>query len=86
MTETHSDEDLEAEHRWIGAILHDFPWLHLGIGLFGNAMFVAGSVMFFYKSVMTLAIWLFVIGSLGMFVGSAGELLVRIEKHRHDQH
>lgn len=86
MTETQRDADDKAEHRWIGAILHDFPWLHLGIGLFGNAMFVVGSVLFFDKSVMTLAIWLFVVGSLGMFLGSAGELLVRIEKHRHHQH
>ncbi|MGK2852834.1 MAG: YrhK family protein [Microbacteriaceae bacterium] len=30
----------------------------------------------------TLAIWLFVIGSLGMFLGSVGELLVRVEKRR----
>ncbi|MGK2852835.1 MAG: hypothetical protein ACSLE3_01805 [Microbacteriaceae bacterium] len=35
------------ERRWLGAALRDFPWVHLGIGLFGNAMFVVGSVMFF---------------------------------------
>lgn len=74
--------DAGTKDRWLGTLLREFPWLHLGIGLFGNAMFVVGSVLFFYQSVMTLAIWLFVIGSLGMFLGSAGELLVRIEKRR----
>lgn len=74
--------DATSANGWAGAALRDFPWVHLGVGLFGNAMFVVGSVLFFYKSLMTLAIWLFVIGSLGMFLGSVGELLVRIEKHR----
>lgn len=38
--------------------------------------------MFFWSSVKTRAIWLFVIGSLGMLLGSLGELLVRVEKRR----
>ena len=61
-------------------MLRDFPWVHLAMGLFGNALFLAGSIMFFWESVKTIAIWLFVLGSLGMLLGSVGELLVRIEK------
>ncbi|XAS76485.1 YrhK family protein [Dermatophilaceae bacterium Sec6.4] len=72
-----------AQRRWIGTALRDFPWVHLGLGLTGNTLFVIGSVMFFWASVKTLAIWLFVFGSLGMLLGSVGELLVRIEKRRH---
>ncbi|MGB7817212.1 MAG: YrhK family protein [Ornithinibacter sp.] len=71
------------ERRWVGTALRDFPWVHLGLGLFGNALFVIGSVMFFWESVKTLGIWLFVFGSLGMLLGSVGEFLVRIEKRRH---
>lgn len=80
MASAHSDAG--PKHRWVGAVLREFPWLHLGVGLFGSAMFVVGSVLFFSKSVMTLAIWMFVIGSLGMLLGSAGEHPARIENHR----
>lgn len=70
------------KRRWIGTVLRDFPWVHLGLGLMGNTLFFVGSVMFFWESVKTLAISFFVLGSLGMLVGSVGELLVRIEKRR----
>ncbi len=82
MTAVRDSTTGEAERRWVGTALRDFPWVHLGLGLAGNSMFVAGSVMFFWSSVKTLAIWLFVFGSLGMLLGSVGELLVRIEKRR----
>ena len=80
---TSTNDRRQADHRpWLGTALRDFPWVHLGLGLTGNALFVVGSVMFFWDSVKTLAIWLFVLGSLGMLIGSVGELLVRVEKHR----
>jgi hypothetical protein len=71
-----------ARRPWLGTALHDFPWIHLSTGLVGNLLFVIGSVMFFWPSAKQLAIWLFVLGSVGMFLGSVGELLVRVEKHR----
>ncbi len=71
-----------AERRWLGTAAREFPWVHLGLGLAGNTLFVIGSVMFFWDSVKTLGIWMFVLGSLGMLLGSVGELLVRIEKRR----
>ena len=70
------------KRRWLGAVLGDFPWVHLGLGLFGNTLFVVGSVLFFWESTNTLGVWLFVFGSSGMLLGSVGELLVRIEKKR----
>ncbi len=62
--------------------LRDFPWIHLGVGLAGNLLFVIGSVLFFFDRLQTAGIWLFVIGSAGMLVGSVGEVLVRVEKRR----
>ncbi len=70
------------KRRWLGAVLGDFPWVHLGLRLFGNTLFVVGSVLFFWESTKTLGVWLFVFGSSGMLLGSVGELLVRIEKKR----
>ena len=80
---TRIDDHQQGAHRtWVGTALRDFPWVHLGLGLIGNTCFVVGSVLFFWPEVKTLAIWLFVVGSLGMLLGSVGELLVRIEKRR----
>lgn len=77
-----SQQGPRTRHRWLGTVLREFPWVHLGIGLVGNATFFVGSIMFFSQSLKTVAIWLFVLGSLGMLIGSLGELFVRIEKRR----
>lgn len=82
MSTKHDAISSSAQSPWIGRALRDFPWAHLAVGLFGNALFFVGSIMFFWENVKALAIWLFVVGSLGMFLGSVGELLVRIEKRR----
>lgn len=83
MSSTEQRRDGGRHHRRrIGEILRDFPWVHLSTGLLGNALFFAGSIMFFWESTKTLAIWFFVLGSLGMLTGSLGELFVRIEKRR----
>ncbi len=74
----------EKERQWLGAAVEEFPWVHLGLGLLGNAMFFVGSIFFFYEGLKTLGIWLFVIGSFGMLVASVGEFLIRIEKKRHE--
>ena len=75
-------EITRARRKGLPALLHDFPWVHLGIGLLGNAAFVVGSAMFFFKSTETAAIWVFVLASAGMLIGSLGELFVRIESRR----
>ncbi len=82
MSTTSSEHTTSREQRWIGTALRDFPWAHLALGLVGNTLFFAGSVMFFWETTKTLGIWLFVIGSLGMLLGSVGEVLVRIERRR----
>lgn len=64
----------------VRSFLEEFPWIHLGIGIFGNLTFVVGSVLFLYANLEPVGVWLFIIGSSGMLVGSFGELLVRIER------
>lgn len=58
-------------------MIHDFPWIHRVLGLIGNAAFFVGSILFFFEALKFAGIWLFVVGSFFMLVGSAGEFLVR---------
>lgn len=59
----------------IRTLVIDYQHIHLGIGIFGNSLFVIGSVLFFdqFKSLHTLAVWLFVLGSAGMLLGGLGK-------------
>ena len=75
--QTTSSPSHTADRRPISAVIHDFPWIHRVLGLIGNAAFFVGSILFFYEALKTAGIWLFVIGSFFMLVGSAGEFLVR---------
>ncbi|MCB8836506.1 YrhK family protein [Aurantimonas sp. VKM B-3413] len=66
------------------ALVRDYSWIHLGLGLIGNFCFVVGSVLFFktFDAWYTTGVWLFVIGSIGMFVGSLGELAKSLYERR----
>ena len=55
--------------------IHDYRWIHTGIGLLGNGAFLVGSVCFLWESLKTAGIWLFIIGAAGMFIGSLGDAL-----------
>ncbi|MER0237356.1 YrhK family protein [Fulvimarina sp. MAC8] len=61
-------------------LVRDFDYIHSGISVVGNAAFVLGSILFFkaFESYYTLAVWLFVLGSTGMFIGALGELAKKI--------
>lgn len=56
-------------------LVRNYPQVHLGLGLFGNTLFFVGSVLFFktFEAWHRLAVWLFVIGSLGMLLGAIGK-------------
>ena len=58
-------------------LVRDFPYIHQGIALFGNACFVVGSVLFFkaFEAWYTFAVWLFVLGSSGMLIGALGDII-----------
>ncbi len=66
--------------RLISTIVQDYRWIHLSIGLIGNLLFVVGSVLFLprFDAWQTAGVWLFIIGSALMMVGSLGNLLISI--------
>lgn len=73
----------------ISRLISDFRWIHRGLGLIGNFSFFVGSVCFLYQALLgfglvigELGVWLFIIGSFGMLIGSLGEAMVRYERHR----
>lgn len=65
-------------------LVRDYSWIHLGIGLTGNFCFVVGSVLFFkmFDAYYTLGVWLFLVGSFGMFLGSLGEVAKSLYEKR----
>ena len=66
----------------VHVLICDYECVHISLGLIGNCAFVIGSFLFFSESTKTLALWLFVIGSSGMLLGSVGNAFVRYE-HKH---
>lgn len=62
--------------------IRDYPYIHLGLGLIGNTLFVIGSILFFkiFADWYTVAVWCFVIGSALMLVGAAGKALTDLEQ------
>ena len=68
--------------RWIRWFVREYPVIQITIGAFGNATFVVGSVMFLFARWETPGIYLFIFGSFGMLLGSAGEVLNRYEQQQ----
>ena len=63
-------------------LIEDYPWIHLGIGIAGNAAFLVGSVFFLYANLKTPGTWLFIAGSGGMLIGSLGEAVAKLARRR----
>ena len=65
-------------------LVRDYPYVHTGIGLFGNLLFFLGSILFFktYQAWHTIAVWMFVIGSAGMLLGSCGQIVKSLYQAR----
>ncbi len=61
-------------------LVKEFGWIHSGLGLFGNVTFVVGSVLFLpaFEPLKTLGVWLFIVGASFMFIGSLGNLMVKV--------
>lgn len=51
-------------------------WVHAGIGMVGNVLFLAGSVLFLWESTQLLGTWLFIVASFGLMLGSIGDKLL----------
>lgn len=75
----------------IKTLVQDYEWIHLSLGLAGNVMFLAGSVLFlpaFEQQNLdaglidmkwqTVGVWLFIFGAFFMFIGAFGNLLVKL--------
>ncbi len=56
-------------------LVTDYQYIHLALGILGNALFVIGSILFFdqFQSLHRLAVWLFTLGSAGMLLGALGK-------------
>ncbi|GGD66447.1 YrhK family protein [Croceicoccus mobilis] len=67
---------------FLRTLIHDYGWIHLGLGLVGNALFVIGSVLFLpaFDAWKVLGVWLFILGSTLMLIGAIGSFLVKITK------
>ena len=71
----------KGKRKLLREFVRDYPRIHLSLGLLGNATFLVGSVFFLYEPpLQTVGTWLFIIGSLGMLLGSIGSVLVKVEK------
>ncbi len=63
--------------------MQDYEWFHTLLGILGNLAFLVGSVLFLFESLKRAGVWLFIVGSAGMLVGSVGSVLVRRARRRH---
>lgn len=58
----------------IRQFVDDYPYVHLGLTVLGNAVFVVGSALFLVE-MRTPGTWAFLLGSAAMLLGSIGTLL-----------
>lgn len=71
-----------AAYRLVTGLVRDYEWVHLGIGILGNFTFFIGSIFFLWKTLQVYGTWLFIIGAGGMFIGSLGSAIVKLERRR----
>lgn len=64
--------------RVIGFV-EEFHWIHTSLGLIGNGSFFVGSVFFLWESTKPAGVWLFIVGALGMMMGSIGDAIAKME-------
>lgn len=55
----------------------NYATVHTGLGIAGNLFFFIGSIFFLFEPVKTAGVWLFILGSFGMLVGSVGSALTQ---------
>jgi hypothetical protein len=64
----------------IHEFITEYQWIHARLGLIGNVSFFIGSIFFLWDTTQTIGVWLFIIGSGGMLLGSLGDMFVLTEK------
>lgn len=66
--------------------VRDYEDVHTGLGILGNVSFFVGSILFLFEGAWQRAgVWLFIIGSFGMMIGSIGSAIVKAERRRRDE-
>lgn len=70
----------------IRTLVQGYEYIHTVVGIIGNLLFVAGSVLFYkvFEPYYTFAVSLFVLGSAFMFIGSLGNGLRRLWQRREE--
>lgn len=69
--------------RCISRLIGDFRRVQMGLGLIGNLLFFVGGACFLYQGLIKdIGVWLFMVGSFGMLIGSLDKAAVRYERHR----
>jgi membrane-bound ClpP family serine protease len=68
----------------IRTLVQDYEHVHTIIGVSGNLLFVVGSILFYkaFEQFYTLAVSLFVVGSIFMLIGALGNGLRRMLQRR----
>lgn len=69
----------KSKSKLLREFVREHRWIHLTLGLTGNATFFVGSI-FFLEPPLQIGTWLFIFGSLGMLLGSIGSAFVKYEK------
>jgi len=70
----------------IRTLVQHYEHIHTAVGISGNLLFVAGSVLFYkaFDQYYSLAVSLFVVGSAFMLIGAVGSGLRRLWQRREE--
>ena len=73
------------ERRSLAAFVRRYPYVHQGIGLLGNALFITGSVLFLVQR-QPVGVVAFLSGSICMFIGQLGDIMRGLGRRRLRRH
>ncbi len=76
---------VNARVRLLRSLIRDFPWIHIFLGLTGNLSFFIGSICFLWEKYKPAGVWLFIIGSFGMLIGSMGHAFIKWDEYLNHQ-
>jgi len=71
----------------IRTLVGEYGQIHTLVGITGNVLFVVGSVLFFkeFENLYTFGVWMFVLGSFCMLIGTIGTALGRLYERRDEK-
>lgn len=81
MMKTSAKEAAGTQVKLVRSFIRDFPWIHIFLGLGGNLSFFIGSILFLWTQYEQAGVWLFIIGSFGMLIGSIGQAFIRWDEY-----